>query len=199
MFRSVRVNVCRSCFVKLKIPVQSPFHHQLPSQLSSSTSIKTQNYKSNKPKESNNGSTPSVFRRCRPPPKPIPRLARKKYPISSKVEGIITGYLRVASLYKRNLLSSQQQKKLADHAASLFFTVDKHLGFNGVNPSILFLIFLNEPSRRKQIMSLLSFLSIARPSPRRHQIGIGFALNAAKSLSLNDSAYSLAFQKALKL
>ena len=117
--------------------------------------------------------------RAQSTPKQIKPVCSNEYPISKKTEDKITFILRIASLHKVNLLPLGEAKRLSERIVSNIYNIDSYLGRKGENPSILFTIFRHEPSRRREITSLLSLVAISKTSTQRDGLVLGLALNLA--------------------
>lgn len=137
----------------------------------------------------------SSFRRNAQTLKPIQPIHSDCYPISKNVEKRLTLFLRIALLYKSGLFPPQRVLWLSEYIVSRIHQFDTHLGKKGENPSILFTIFHHEPSRRKEIVTLLSFLEVSRPSIHRDAVTLAFSLNLARY----SVRFPLTFQKCLQI
>src|SRR5438045_301526 len=180
MLHSAPFEICTSCSVKLT--TSFPSQSQILTRRAYSR-IKSPKLKRLPLELPTNESNIHPFRRNTrflSTPKDIPPIHSTKYRISKEFERKITFCLRLASLYQCGLLPQPEAKQISERLVSTIFDIDSYLGQKGKNPSILFTIFHHEPSRLKNVISLLSFLKVTRPSIQRDGLALGLALNFAQ-------------------
>lgn len=98
-------------------------------------------------------------------------------------------------MHKSKRLARDVEKRLSKQIASRIHVIDNYLGQHDENPSILFDIFRCEPHRRRNVTSLLSFLSSSSPSIHLDGIALGFALNMAR----HADRFPRIFQRSLQI